>query len=87
MRFLPNFSQRNMKPKLAKLNLYQMWDICRLNQDKNLARIVPQTLKILYPEGGYADLSMNERISLYFNGLNSSGFFYFQAFISRLKHG
>ena len=65
-----------------------MWDMYLLNQDRDLVQIVPQSLKRLYPDKDLSGYSTNDRISLYFNGLNANAFFYFQSFISKVKsHG
>lgn len=86
MRSPLSYFQKN-KNKPNKLNLQQMWDMYLLNQDKNLSRTVPRSLRLLYPQMDFKDIPMNDRIALYFNGLSYNAFFQFQALISRLTHG
>ena len=73
--------------KAKKLNLYQMWELYRFNQ-KDLAKSVPRSLKMLYPDTHFQDMETDEKIAWYFRGLDRNLYFHLQGFIGNLKsHG
>lgn len=79
MRSPLSYFQKNKKPR--KLNIFEMWDLYLVNHSEDKAKIVPRSLQILYHPEIYTGKPINDKIALYFNGLDKNLYFHFQKFI------